>query len=61
MSPHSRARAVRLAQAALAAIQAEIDASFDALLPIPGDPRDRLVEAMRYATIGGGKRLRRCW
>lgn len=47
-----------LLKPALAAIQADIDASFDALLPIPGDPRDRLVEAMRYATIGGGKRLR---
>ncbi|MCX7282896.1 MAG: polyprenyl synthetase family protein, partial [Novosphingobium sp.] len=26
--------------------------------PVPGDPRDRLVNAMRYATIGGGKRVR---
>jgi farnesyl diphosphate synthase len=25
---------------------------------LPGDPRDRLVEAMRYATIAGGKRVR---
>ncbi|MBB3358508.1 MULTISPECIES: polyprenyl synthetase family protein [unclassified Novosphingobium] len=47
-----------LLKPALAAIQADIDASFDALLPLPGDPRDRLVQAMRYATIGGGKRLR---
>lgn len=47
-----------LLKPALAAIQADIDASFDALLPVPGDPRDRLVQAMRYATIGGGKRLR---
>ncbi|MDF8331658.1 polyprenyl synthetase family protein [Novosphingobium cyanobacteriorum] len=43
---------------ALAAIQRDIDSTFDALLPVPGDPRDRLVEAMRYAAIGGGKRLR---
>ncbi|MEO0032933.1 MAG: hypothetical protein RIS94_2691 [Pseudomonadota bacterium] len=43
---------------ALAAIQREVDACFDTLLPIPGDPRDRLLEAMRYAAIGGGKRLR---
>jgi farnesyl diphosphate synthase len=43
---------------ALAAIQAEVDACFDALLPMTADPRDRLVEAMRYAAIGGGKRLR---
>ena len=39
-------------------IARDIDASFDALLPVPGDPRARLVEAMRYAAIGGGKRLR---
>ncbi|KPP93258.1 polyprenyl synthetase family protein [Erythrobacter sp. HL-111] len=39
-------------------VQAEIDACFDELLPVPGDTRARLVEAMRYATIGGGKRVR---
>jgi farnesyl diphosphate synthase len=39
-------------------IQAEIDQKFDELLPLPADPRSRLIEAMRYATIGGGKRLR---
>ncbi len=39
-------------------IQAEIDSLFDALLPVPGDTSARLVEAMRYATIGGGKRVR---
>ncbi|HET9629947.1 MAG TPA: farnesyl diphosphate synthase [Novosphingobium sp.] len=43
---------------ALAAIQAEVDAGFDALLPLPDDARLRLVEAMRYAAIGGGKRIR---
>ena len=42
----------------LARIQHEIDAKFDALLPLPADPRSRLIEAMRYAAIGGGKRLR---
>ena len=42
----------------LAHIQREIDATFDALLPMPQDPRTRLIEAMRYATIGGGKRIR---
>lgn len=35
-----------------------IDNRFDKLLPIPADPRRRLYEAMRHATIGGGKRLR---
>ena len=39
-------------------IARDIDASFDALLAIPDDPRRRLFEAMRYAAIGGGKRLR---
>lgn len=41
-----------------AQIQHEIDASFDSLLPVPDDARNRLVEAMRHATIGGGKRVR---
>jgi farnesyl diphosphate synthase len=39
-------------------IQREIDTAFDALLPLPDDARMRLVEAMRYAAIGGGKRVR---
>ncbi|MCB2088970.1 MAG: polyprenyl synthetase family protein [Sphingomonadaceae bacterium] len=43
---------------ALGHIQREIDAAFDAFLPMPGDTRARLVEAMRYAAIGGGKRVR---
>ncbi|MGB7374738.1 polyprenyl synthetase family protein [Pontixanthobacter sp.] len=42
----------------LLTIQSEIDAAFDLLLPVPGDTRARLVEAMRYAAIGGGKRIR---
>ena len=45
-------------QGALAEVGAEIDRAFDLLLPIPPDPRGRLFEAMRYATIGGGKRMR---
>ncbi|MEO0698927.1 MAG: polyprenyl synthetase family protein [Pseudomonadota bacterium] len=39
-------------------VQREVDAQFDALLPVPSDTRARLVEAMRYAAIGGGKRVR---
>jgi farnesyl diphosphate synthase len=42
----------------LSRIAVEIDAAFDLLLPVPQDSRARLVEAMRYATIGGGKRIR---
>ncbi|MEE8440056.1 MAG: farnesyl diphosphate synthase [Micropepsaceae bacterium] len=34
------------------------DATLDALLPKPSGPEARLLEAMRYATLTGGKRLR---
>ena len=43
---------------ALEDIQRDVDAGFDSFLPVPQDQRARLVEAMRYAAIGGGKRLR---
>ena len=48
----------KLAEAA-AAIERTLDAEL-ALEPHPGEPArpKRLVEAMRYATLGGGKRLR---
>ena len=39
-------------------LSAEIDSFFVALLEPPGDARDRLYEAMRHASVGGGKRLR---
>lgn len=39
-------------------IQREIDESFAVFLPLPEDSRARLVMAMRYAAIGGGKRIR---
>jgi len=39
-------------------IQREVDEAFDAFLPVPEDARSRLVEAMRHAAIGGGKRVR---
>jgi farnesyl diphosphate synthase len=39
-------------------IQADIHAAFDALLPVPDDARAQLFEAMRYAAMGGGKRVR---
>jgi farnesyl diphosphate synthase len=45
-------------RAALEAVSAEIDRAFDSLLAIPLDARARLYEAMRYAAIGGGKRIR---
>ena len=43
---------------ALAEVGAEIDRAFEALLTVPADARGRLYEAMRYAAIGGGKRIR---
>lgn len=43
---------------ALARIQAEVDECFDTLLPIPTEAHAILVEAMRYAAIAGGKRVR---
>jgi len=36
----------------------DIDHAFDLLLEQPDDPRRRLYDAMRHASIGGGKRLR---
>jgi len=50
--------AARLAQAQ-AAIERELD-NLLGLAPRPGEPArpKRLIEAMRYATLGGGKRLR---
>lgn len=39
-------------------IQDDVDSAFDAFLPVPDDTRARLVEAMRYAAIGVGKRIR---
>ncbi|WP_373489267.1 polyprenyl synthetase family protein [Blastomonas sp.] len=39
-------------------IAADVDACFDALLEVPDDPRAVLYQAMRHATIGGGKRVR---
>ena len=43
---------------AMDGIAADVDRAFDRLLELPGDDRRALYEAMRHATIGGGKRLR---
>jgi farnesyl diphosphate synthase len=45
-------------QPALELVSADIDRLFGTLLAVPPDPRAQLYEAMRYAAIGGGKRLR---
>jgi farnesyl diphosphate synthase len=39
-------------------VATEVDDFFSRLLPPTGDGRERLYEAMRFAAIGGGKRLR---
>jgi farnesyl diphosphate synthase len=46
-----------LAQA-MAAAAAEVEATLDRLLPKVAGGEARLVDAMRYATLGAGKRLR---
>ena len=45
-------------QAAIAERASLVEQAIDALLPLPEGPERRLLEAMRYATLGGGKRLR---
>jgi farnesyl diphosphate synthase len=45
-------------EAALAEANTFIEATLDALLPKPYGPEARLLDAMRYATLGGGTRLR---
>ncbi|GGC31024.1 farnesyl-diphosphate synthase [Siccirubricoccus deserti] len=45
-------------QGAMAAAAAEIDQALDLLLPAEEGPEAPLFAAMRYAAIGGGKRLR---
>jgi farnesyl diphosphate synthase len=57
MSPIAGAPALSLPRA-MAAAAAEIDEALDSLLPPVEGPEARLYEAMRYAAIGGGKRLR---
>src|SRR5439155_14398585 len=39
-------------------VRVEIDSLLAEALSVPPDPRAQLYEAMRYAAIGGGKRLR---
>jgi farnesyl diphosphate synthase len=44
--------------AALAENAREVDAILDSLLPPRDDPEARLMEAIRYSTLSGGKRIR---
>src|SRR5688572_27558795 len=42
----------------MATVAEEVDAALDRALPKVGGPQARLHEAMRYAMLGGGKRIR---
>ncbi len=43
---------------AMAAVAADVEQALDRLLPTSDGPEGRLMDAMRYAALGGGKRLR---
>jgi len=45
-------------QSALVTAAKEIEAALDTQLALPEGPEKQLMEAMRYATLGGGKRMR---
>jgi farnesyl diphosphate synthase len=45
-------------RARMAAVAEEVEVALDRMLPAVSGPQARLHEAMRYATQGGGKRLR---
>lgn len=47
-----------MVEPALAEAAAFVERSLDALLPQANGPESRVLEAMRYAALGGGKRLR---
>lgn len=49
---------MRAFDAALAASASVVEAALERVLPKDGGPEVRLFAAMRYATLGGGKRLR---
>lgn len=42
----------------MVAVATAVEQALDDLMPPVGGPRGRVVEAMRYACLGGGKRLR---
>jgi len=57
MNPDRKGGQTALAQA-LAESAAFVETTLERLLPRPMGPEGRVVEAMRYAALGGGKRLR---
>jgi len=49
---------LRAFRKSLGATANDVNACLDDLLPLPEGPERRVVEAMRYSTLDGGKRLR---
>ena len=45
-------------ETALSSIARDVEGTLDALLKNHDDPEARLIEAMRYSSLGGGKRIR---
>jgi|GEM_PF-6917737 len=45
-------------RAALGEVARAVETTLDRLLPTPDGPEGRVAEAMRYACLSGGKRLR---
>jgi len=45
-------------KSALAENARDVDAVLDSLLPLHDEPESRLMEAVRYSTLAGGKRIR---
>ncbi len=58
MPPDDRPRMTAGLAAAMGARAAEVEECLDTLLPETEGMESRLLAAMRYATLGGGKRLR---
>ncbi|WP_041794737.1 polyprenyl synthetase family protein [Pararhodospirillum photometricum] len=52
------ARTVSRLKDTMAAEAKAVNEHLDSLMPTSGDPEDRVVAAMRYASLDGGKRLR---
>ena len=42
----------------MARVAEDVEALLDRMLPLVGGPRGRVIDAMRYGCLGGGKRLR---
>ncbi len=42
----------------MGAAASDVEQMLDSLLVLGGHPEDRVIEAMRYASLGGGKRIR---